>query len=185
MAEIPTWIQHVREKWEYCGQVRPAFAKLVKKGQESVWDYPRPPRVEADSREVVVTRNETVIAKTNRAMRVLETASPPTFYLPPNDVRVDLLEKAAGGSLCEWKGQARYWSIVLPERQPLHEAAWSYEAPFEGFEQIASYFSFYPGMLECHVAGRRVEPQPGNIYGGWVTPEVVGPFKGEAGTERW
>ena len=185
MTEIPAWIRQAREKWEHRGRVRPAFAEPVSEGQESVWDYPRPPRVEADSREVIVRWNEIVIAKTNGAMRVLETASPPTFYLPPKDVRIDLLGEAPSGSLCEWKGQARYWSIVLPERQLLRNSAWSYEDPFDGFRQIAGYFSFYPGILECYVGGRRVEPQPGNIYGGWITPEVVGPFKGEAGTESW
>ena len=126
-----------------------------------------------------------MIANTNRAIRVLETASPPTFYLPPNDVQINLLEVAAGNSLCEWKGQARYWSVVLPEREPIRSAAWSYEEPFDGFERIAGYLSFYPGRLECYVGGERVAPQPGNLYGGWVTPEVVGPFKGGPGTESW
>ena len=185
MAEIPAFIRQARAQWEYRGHVRPAFAERVNDDQESVWDYPRPPRVATDDREVVVKRNGALIAQTNSALRVLETASPPTYYLPPNDVRVNLLEEAPGNSLCEWKGEAHYWSIVLPECEPFPNAVWSYEDPFEGFEQIARYFSFYPEMLECYVGGRRVEPQPGNIYGGWVTPEVVGPFKGDAGTENW
>ncbi len=183
MTKIPPWIRQAREKWKYRGQVRPDFAEPTQDGQESVWDYPRPPRVEPDSREVIVTHDAIVIAQTTRAIRVLETASPPTFYLPPEDVRVDLLQQSPGGSVCEWKGQATYWSIALPDR--LHSAAWSYEAPFQGFEPIAGYFAFYPALLECYVAGNRVEPQPGRIYGGWVTPEIVGPFKGEAGTESW
>ena len=185
MAEIPARILQARKKWEYRGQVRPSFAEHVDEGKESVWDYPRPPRVEEDRREVVVKWNEALLATTNRAIRVLETASPPTFYLPPNDVRINLLEEAPGNSLCEWKGQARYWSIVFPECQPLRNVAWSYEDPFEGFERIAGYFSFYPGRLECYVGGMRVKAQPGNIYGGWVTSEVVGPFKGRPGTESW
>jgi uncharacterized protein (DUF427 family) len=117
-------------------------------------------------------------------VRVLETASPPTFYLPPEDVRVDLLQEASGSSLCEWKGRARYWSIVAGDGQ-LDSAAWSYEEPFDGFTEIAGYFSFYPAVLECYVDSVRVEPQPGGLYGGWITPEVVGPFKGEPGTESW
>jgi uncharacterized protein (DUF427 family) len=115
----------------------------------------------------------------------LETASPPTFYLPPEDVRVDLLRAEKSDSLCEWKGEALYWSLLLPDQAPLSNTVWSYEDPFEGFEQIAGYFSFFPGLLECYVDGIRVEPQDGNIYGGWVTPEVVGPFKGDFGTEDW
>lgn len=185
MAKIPSWIRPARENWTYDGQDRPPFAEPPKAGQESVWDYPRPPRIESDSREVVVSRNGIEIARTNRAFRVLETASPPTFYLPAQDVRVDLLATASGSSICEWKGLARYWSIALPD-QPLHRnAAWSYDDPFEGCEKIAGYFAFYAGRLECYLAGVRVQPQPGNSYGGWVTPEVTGPFKGEAGSENW
>ena len=185
MAKIPTWIRAAREHWTYHGQIRPPFAELVKGDQESVWDYPRPPRIENDSRETIVMRHGTVIAKTNQAIRVLETASPPTFYLPPQDVFTDVLAEALGDSICEWKGLARYWSVALPDQQLLRDAAWSYDDPFEGFEPIAGYFSFYPRLLECYVDGNRVSPQPGNSYGGWVTPEVIGPFKGEAGTGSW
>lgn len=185
MTEIPTWIRQAREKWTYRGEVRPDFAERPRDGQESVWDYPRPPRAEADSREVVVRWSDTIIAQTKRAWRVLETASPPTFYLPAADVRTDLLAESPGGSVCEWKGQARYWSLLLPEIPPLQNAAWCYEQPFEGFEPIAGYISFYPGMLACDVGGNRVAPQPGNLYGGWITPEIVGPFKGEPGTQSW
>ncbi len=185
MAKIPSLILSAREKWKYRGQIRPSFAKPIEAGQESVWDYPRPPRIERDSREFIVMRTGTVVAKTSRAIRVLETASPPTFYLPPQDVRIDLLAEANGNSICEWKGLARYWSIALPDQRLLRNAAWSYDDPFEGFEQIAGYFSFYPRLVDCSVDGRRVLPQPGHSYGGWVTPEIIGPFKGEAGTESW
>ncbi|TWU13882.1 hypothetical protein CA54_27230 [Symmachiella macrocystis] len=185
MAKIPSWIRPARENWTYHGQTRPPFAVPPEAGQESVWDYPRPPRIESDSREVVVSRNGIEIARTNRALRVLETASPPTYYLPPLDVRVDYLAEASGDSICEWKGLARYWSVALPDQRLLQNAAWSYEDPFEGCEQIAGYFSFYASLLECYVDGTRVKPQPGTIYGGWVTHEVVGPFKGESGSENW
>ncbi len=185
MNDVPAWIKHARDQWTNRGQVRPPFAARIETGQESVWDYPRPPMIQADSREVVVKTNDVIIAKTDRALRVLETASPPTFYLPPDDVRTEFLHASGGGSICEWKGQARYWSVVPPNATPLVDAAWSYDQPFAGFEVIAGWFSFYPARLECFVEGVRVVPQPGNLYGGWITPEVIGPFKGEPGTAGW
>ena len=117
-------------------------------------------------------------------MRVLETASPPVFYLPPDDVRTELLARERGRSMCEWKGPATYWSLKADGREVSH-CAWSYERPFPEFTEIRGYLSFYPSKLECYVDGHRVEPQPGGFYGGWVTPEVVGPFKGEPGTGGW
>lgn len=174
-----------RSMWRHVGDERPPFAAVPGEGQESVWDYPRPPRLSSDAREVIVRTGAVEIARTRRAMRVLETASPPTFYLPPEDVRTDLLEPAAGGSVCEWKGRASYWSVVAyGERLP--SAAWSYPRPTAArFEPIAGWFSFYPARLDCFVDGVRVAPQPGRFYGGWVTPDVIGPFKGEPGTESW
>ena len=184
MSGFSDAIRQAREKWHYRGQVRPPFAEATAAGQESVWDYPRPPRIESDSRSVVVAWQGQTIAETNRALRVLETASPPTFYLPPEDVRTDLLRSAPGGSICEWKGQARYWSVVLGDDQIDH-AAWSYDQPFENCREIAGCFSFYPGKLDCYVDGVRATPQPGGLYGGWITPDVVGPFKGAPGTGHW
>ena len=185
MEQIPDWIRQAREKWEHRGKVRPAFAEPIETGQESVWDYPRPPRVEADARHVVVKWNEIVVAETTGAMRVLETASPPTFYLPPEDVRLELLSGSPSASVCEWKGPASYWSLAFPEGPVLPNVGWTYREPFQELDQIADYISFYPARLACFIAGVRVEPQPGNVYGGWVTPDVVGPFKGEPGTEGW
>jgi uncharacterized protein (DUF427 family) len=170
--------------WKYRGQVRPPFAEDPREGQESVWDYPRPPRLVADPREVVVRAGDVEVARTRHALRVLETAAPPTFYLPPDDVRTELLEPAAGSSWCEWKGAARYWDLVLPAGR-IARVAWSYETPTEPFAALRSHLAFYPALLDCRVAGVRVAPQPGRFYGGWVTPEVVGPFKGEPGTEGW
>lgn len=181
---VPPAILRLREKWRYRGDVRPPFAIAPAPGQESVWDYPRPPRVAADSRRVVVAHAGTTIADSRAALRVLETASPPVFYLPPRDVRSELLRSSPATSLCEWKGRARYWSVRVGGRI-LPDVAWSYPEPFLEFEAIAGYVSFYPGRLECFVDDERVRPQPGGFYGGWVTDEVVGPFKGEPGTGTW
>ncbi|TWU22729.1 DUF427 domain-containing protein [Bythopirellula polymerisocia] len=185
MAEIPANIQRAREQWRYRGQERPPFAEPVDDTQESVWDYPRPPRIEIDSRQVIVRYCDTLVAETIQAFRVLETASPPCFYVPRQAISDGVLVRSPGSSFCEWKGSAQWWSIVLPDRTKLLNAAWSYEEPFEGFERIAGFVSFYPALVECYVQGIRVQPQPGRFYGGWVTPEVVGPFKGLPGTESW
>lgn len=175
-------------RWRYDGRRRPPFAAVPGPGQESVWDYPRPPRLQPDAREVVVRADDLEIARTRRAIRVLETASPPTFYLPAADVRAAHLEPAAGRSRCEWKGDAEYRSIRTPAG-PLVAVAWSYPSPLPGFEAIRNHLAFYPdaggGRLVCTVDGIRVRPQPGRFYGGWITPELVGPFKGEPGTEGW
>ena len=169
--------------WEYRGQKRPPFATLPAPGQESVWDYPRPPRVVADERLVEVSAGGVRIATSTRTYRVLETASPPTFYIPPDDVDWSRLVKAPGSSFCEWKGAARYWA--LSSAPAATAAGWSYPQPAPAFERIRNYVSFYPGRLECLVAGERVRPQPGEFYGGWVTSELAGPFKGDPGTGHW
>lgn len=170
--------------WSYRGQRRPPFAIEPGPGQESVWDYPRPPRVERDMREVTVSVGDTEIARTRRALRVLETASPPTWYLPLDDVRRDVLEPATGASSCEWKGVASYWSVVVGATR-LVRVAWAYADPALAFAALRGHVAFYPAPLDCRVDGRRVRPQPGGFYAGWITPEVVGPFKGEPGTESW
>ena len=170
--------------WEFIGRKRPPFAEAPCPGQESVWDYPRPPKVVADQRHVVVRLEETIIADSRATVRILETAGPPTFYIPPKDVRGELLQPFPGASVCEWKGTAKYWA--LKTSAPAREAmAWSYPAAQSPYELIAEYFSFYPGRVECFVNNQRVRGQPGYFYGGWVTDEIVGPWKGEPGTERW
>jgi uncharacterized protein (DUF427 family) len=184
MQPIPEWARRARAGWRYRGQERPPFAEVPEEGQESVWDYPRPPRIEEDHREIVVRVGGNEIARSKLSMRVLETASPPTFYLPPAEVRIDLLVPGSGLSRCEWKGQARYWSLVLSDHR-LENMAWSYPDPLPGFEAIREYLSFYPARVECYVDGVRVLPQPGGFYGGWVTPDLTGPFKGESGSESW
>lgn len=177
-------LARARAQWNHRGSGRPKWAVAPGENQESVWDYPRPPRLDPDSRLVRVVLGETVIAQSRRAIRVLETASPPTFYIPPRDVRVELLTRAPGASLCEWKGSATYWSLRLDGRE-VPNVAWSYEEPFVDFVSIGGYLSFYPGKLECYVEDDRVVAQPGGFYGGWVTPEIVGPFKGQPGTGGW
>ncbi len=183
-SPLSEWASRARSQWRYTGRERPPFAVTPKKDQESVWDYPRPPRIDAEHREVVVRIADTEIARSGRGLRVLETASPPTVYFPADDVRVELLTASPGRSRCEWKGEAQYWRARLFEASA-DPIAWSYPEPFPGFEQIRDWFSFYPSRLECYVDGTRVLPQPGRFYGGWITPEVVGPFKGEAGSETW
>ena len=168
--------------WLYHGQKRPAFAIRPGLGQESVWDYPRPPVIVPDSRLVEIRAGGLLIASTTRAHRILETASPPTFYLPRGDVDLEQLVPSAGRSICEWKGEAAYWAIRSQATMPV---GWTYEHPCERFQAIAGALSFYPGRVECRVAGERVLPQPGGFYGGWVTDDVVGPFKGEVGTGHW
>lgn len=169
--------------WEYRGQHRPPFAETPREGHESVWDYPRPPRVVPDERRVVVKKNDRVLADTVLSLRVLETASPPTFYLPSTDVDLDLLTPAGGHSVCEWKGAARYWA--LRDATGEDPVAWDYPRPSQDFAVLADHMAFYPGRVECYVDGERVRPQPGRFYGGWVTDEIAGPFKGAPGSAHW
>ena len=170
--------------WSYKGQQRPPFALEPEAGQESVWDYPRPPDLRPDDRcvEVYAPGGGKRIARSEGAVRVCETASPPTFYLPPEDVDFGLLLETDGSSWCEWKGQAKYWALC---DQPNEAVAWSYPNPKAGFAALAGWLCFYPGRVDCFVAGERVEAQKGGFYGGWVTAEVIGPFKGEPGTGGW
>jgi len=154
-------------------------------GQESVWDYPRPPRLEPTSRHVQIIHGGETIANSRRAYRVLETSHPPVYYLPPEDVRLDLLRPSPRRSVCEWKGTASYHSLVLGGRE-IADVAWSYPNPTPAFAPIAGYLAFYPSKLDrCLVDGVEVQAQPGDFYGGWITPEIVGPFKGEPGTMGW
>jgi uncharacterized protein (DUF427 family) len=150
-----------------------------------VWDYPRPPRLEAVAKRVRVELAGVTLADTDAALRVCETASPPTYYLPPGCVRRDLLEPATGTSLCEWKGTAHYFSARVGERC-VPCVAWCYPRPLPGYEALKDHLAFFPGRVDaCLVGDERVTPQPGDYYGGWVTRDLVGPFKGEPGTEGW
>jgi len=137
-----------------------------------------------DSRSVEVRLHGVLIARTERSLRVLETASPPTFYLPREDVSMGLLWPASGHSFCEWKGQASYFDVRTGDKAIDH-AAWSYAHPRTAFARIAGHIAFYSESVACYVDGERVRPQVSGFYGGWVTSEIVGPFKGEPGTGAW
>ena len=154
-------------------------------GQESVWDYPRPPRLERANHHIQIIFAGQVIADTRNAMRVLETSHPPTYYLPPADIDMTALVAAPGTSFCEWKGQAIYYTVRVGERRA-EQTAWSYPRPSAPFAAIADYVAFYCAPMDaCLVDGERAEPQPGGFYGGWVTSHVVGPFKGIPGSSGW
>lgn len=168
--------------WKHRGQARPDFADEPGPGQESVWDYPRPPALDPDDRLVEVFHGETPIARSRRAIRVLETASPPSYYLPPEDVKRSLFVPVRQASFCEWKGAASYWALA---DDPQNAVGWTYEQPSRRFRDIAGWFAFYPARLRCLVDGEIVRPQGGGFYGGWVTNELVGPWKGEGGTGGW
>lgn len=155
-------------------------------GRESVWAYPRPPAVVPTRRHVLIVHGGRVIADTRDALRVLETSHAPTWYLPVSDVRMDLLHSSGGrGTTCEWKGGAAYLDLVVADAI-VPRAAWRYDSPLPGFETIRDRVAFYArGLDNVTVDGERVRPQPGGFYGGWVTDDVVGPFKGEPGTGGW
>jgi uncharacterized protein (DUF427 family) len=154
-------------------------------GQESVWDYPRPPRVEDSSKHIQVFFNGVVIADTRRAKRVLETSHPPVYYIPPEDIQMEYLTLTDRATWCEWKGRAAYYTIKVGEKQAPN-AAWFYYQPASGFEGIKNYIAFYPSSMDaCFVDGERVQAQEGDFYGGWITAEIIGPFKGGPGTRGW
>ncbi len=154
-------------------------------GQESVWDYPRPPRLERTSSHLRVVVGGRVVAETSAAWRVLETFHPPVYYLPPEDVDAACLRVARGTSVCEWKGGARYYDVVVGN-EVRSRSAWAYPDPTPAFAAIRDHVAFYPGQMDhCTVDGEAVRAQPGRFYGGWITSRVVGPFKGEPGTLGW
>jgi uncharacterized protein (DUF427 family) len=184
MLKVTRETEAARAKWRYRGQDRPDFAHAEGVLEESVWDYPRPPVVVADARLVQVLVEDKVVASSRSAVRVLETASPPTFYLPPDDVEWEWLAPTDRESLCEWKGVATSFDLVV-DADRVAGAAWVYERVFPPFADIQGWASFYPGKVTCLVEGETVYPQPGGYYGGWVTREIMGPFKGEPGTETW
>ena len=201
MNTSPTWLEAARAHWNWRGQTRPPFAVVPGPGQVSVWDFPRPPRLVNDSREVVIRWGDLEVARTRRAVLVLETSHPPSFYIPLIDVDQSLLREGTGSSFCEWKGPASYWSLVS-KTQRLPNVGWAYPRPISGgiddkkggegkqgdglvAEALAKCIAFYPTHLTCSVGGEKVTPQSGGFYGGWITPELVGPFKGEAGTKGW
>lgn len=154
-------------------------------GQESVWDYPRPPRLEPTLKRVRVMFNDLVIADSTHAYRILETSHPPTYYIPPADVRMDLLTATDSRSFCEFKGRAAYWMLTVGDRS-VEDAAWSYPQPTSDFAAIRDYLCFYASRVDqCWVDDEMVQAQAGDFYGGWITSDIVGPFKGGPGTWGW
>jgi uncharacterized protein (DUF427 family) len=154
-------------------------------GQESVWAYPRPPSAELTGRRIEVALGGRVVAGTDRAVRVCETSHPPVYYVPCEDVAPGVLHRADGASECEWKGTATYWDAVVDgTRYP--DVGWSYEEPAPRYEHLRGAVAFYPSRVDrATVDGEPVRAQAGDFYGGWITAEVVGPFKGEPGTRGW
>ena len=155
-------------------------------GQESVWDYPRPPRVEETDKRIQVIFAGIVIAETRRAKRVLETSHPPVYYLPPEDVRLaEYLVPRAGATFCEFKGSASYFDVAVGDRIA-PSAAWTYRRPAPPFAALKDHLAFYPSKMDaCFVGDEQVRAQPGDFYGGWITSDIVGPFKGSPGTMGW
>ncbi len=169
--------------WDYNGKTRPPYAIKPNDGQESVWDYPRPPRIEPCKRDVTVMVGDVKLAHSSAALRVLETASPPTIYIPPKDVDMAQLVEVPQRTFCEWKGYASYLGLVgRPGTAPV---AWQYLDPKDDFSMLRNYIAFYPGRVDCYLGGELVRPQQSEFYGGWITNDIVGPCKGDPGTEGW
>ena len=160
-------------------------------GQESVWDYPRPPRIEDVDKKVKVVFGGVTLAYTTRAKRVLETSHPPVYYIPQQDIQMEFLRGSGHISHCEWKGRASYCDIATKDEMTGEEksekgAAWYYPDPVPEFEGLKDHLAFYPSRMDaCWVGGQNVEAQEGDFYGGWITPDIVGPFKGAPGTWGW
>jgi len=158
---------------------------LPNSGQESVWDYPRPPRLERCSQRLRIEFNGEIVASTTAGYRLLETSHPPTYYIPPQDVRMELLTANDRRTFCEFKGSANYWDLQVGERIA-REAAWSYATPGSSYAELRNHLAFYPSRVDaCFVGEERVESQEGDFYGGWITSNLVGPFKGGPGTRFW
>lgn len=178
LEETPEIIR-AREKWRFRGDERPDFADPVGAGERSVWDFPRPPLIEPCGHMLEVRHGERVVAQTSRGISVLETASAPTYYFPPEDVLVPLTGDG-GSSVCEWKGLSE--SLSLEE---LEDVGWRYIIMFPAFAEIHGWVSFYPSRVDCYIGEELVRPQPGGYYGGWVTSDLAGPIKGLPGTFGW
>ncbi len=158
---------------------------MNKKGKESVWDYPRPPRVEPYHGLLEISHRNYNLARSSGSCRVLETSHPPVFYIPPKDIMMELLQKTKRTSMCEFKGMAVYFDLVTA-KEKIENVAWCYENPRKGFESIKDFLAFYPSKVEaCYVDGERVMAQEGDFYGGWITSNLEGPFKGGPGTWGW
>ncbi len=155
------------------------------KGQKSVWDYPRPPKLEPFNKTIEIIFNGELIVQTNKAYRVLETSHPPVYYLPPEDITQKYLVPSDSSTYCEWKGRGSYYHVKVKDKL-VQDAAWYYSSPTKAFEAIKNYPAFYAHKMDkCTIDGEVVTPQPGNFYGGWITKDIVGPFKGIDGSWGW
>ena len=154
---------------------------------ESVWNYPRPPRLEPAARHLRVEHGGVVLAESTRALRVLETSHPPVYYLPQADIAMQHLRAAVRrSSFCEFKGAASYWDLHVDGLPVVRDVAWSYARPTQPFAALRDHLAFYASRVDaCWVDGERVQPQPGDFYGGWISSHVRGPFKGAPGTLGW
>lgn len=179
--ELPGWARSGRAQWSNTGARRPDFAVTPGPGQESVWDYPRPPVFVPDPRRIEIAAADGPIAETTRSVRALETSQPPAFYVPADSVVPGRLVVTGGRSRCEWKGEAEYLALA-GTGEPV---GWRYPRPFPEFIPYAGWVSFYPDRVTCLVDGEPARAQAGGFYGGWITDEIVGPFKGEPGTSAW
>lgn len=154
-------------------------------GQESVWDYPRPPRIETSAEHVRVIFNGVTIVDSKNTLRVLETSHPPAYYIPPEDVQMHYFTPTNRMTFCEYKGAANYYTLNVNGRVE-ENVAWVYKTPTPGFRKIDSYIALYPGHMDaCYVDDELVQAQAGDFYGGWITSKIVGPFKGAPGTRGW
>ncbi len=154
---------------------------------ESVWDYPRPPKLEPSGRAIRVVHAGVTVAATIRALRVLETSHPPVYYIAPEDIAMNYLQRSPRrSSFCEFKGAAEYWSLAIDGAKPVADVAWSYAKPAGVYSALRDHLAFYASRVdECYVDEERVIAQPGDFYGGWITSDVTGPFKGAPGTMGW
>jgi uncharacterized protein (DUF427 family) len=153
--------------------------------QESVWAYPRPARAEPTPRHLEIVHKGVVIADTRAAIRTLETSHPPSYYVPPADIAMAHLKRTARRSFCEWKGAAIYFDVVV-DGETLRDVAWSYPDPTAAFAALKDYIAFYPAPFDaCRIDGEQVRSQPGGFYGGWITKDLAGPFKGGPGSHFW
>jgi uncharacterized protein (DUF427 family) len=174
-----------KQYWRNLQRERPTYIVTPGPDQESVWDYPRPPATQPIATRLQVWFAGVALADTTHGLRVIETSSPPVYYIPQEDVRTDFLTPMVHTTLCEWKGLATYWNVSIRGRRQ-EAVGWSYDNPEPEYHRLKRHFAFYAGLVDsCLVGQAQVQPQPGDYYGGWVTANIVGPFKGAPGTQRW
>ncbi len=156
-----------------------------KEGEESVWDYPRPPKMEKATKHLKIFHGKHTIADTIRPFRILETSHPPVYYFPPENVSMQFLKENNYTTRCEWKGEAKYYDMEI-DGKLIKNVAWTYPNINKRYKEMEDYIAFYPGKFAaCYVNGEPVQAQQGDFYGGWITSEIVGPFKGPPGTWGW